>query len=137
MIITAKYGLHHFTGYGENAIQPFCHYKSVGAFCCHDNQTKRDVNIILAILNCLTQATFVPWQSNQEEDHHNFSYFEIPLYKQHSYLIRDKSLQWVWSSCRSKVLMDTGQQVITIAYPEHNSGELKMIQYKSGELATK
>ena len=38
MIITAKYGSHHFTGYGENAILtifPFI------AFCCPRNQTRR------------------------------------------------------------------------------------------------
>ena len=33
MIITAKYGSHHFSGYGENAIKSFSHYKSMGAFC--------------------------------------------------------------------------------------------------------
>ena len=37
MIITAKYGSHHFSGYGENAIKSFSHYKSMGAFCCHGN----------------------------------------------------------------------------------------------------
>ena len=52
MILTAKYGSHHFTGYEENAILPFFHYKSMGAFCCHGNQTKRQITIILAILNC-------------------------------------------------------------------------------------
>ena len=51
MIINAKYGSHHFTGYGENTILPFSHYKSIGAFCCHGNQTKRQITIILAILN--------------------------------------------------------------------------------------
>ena len=54
MIITPKYGSHHFTGCGENAILPFPHYKSTGAFCCHSNQTKRQITMILAtcILNC-------------------------------------------------------------------------------------
>ena len=33
MIITAKHCSHHFTGYGENAIKPFSHFKSMGAFC--------------------------------------------------------------------------------------------------------
>ena len=32
---------HHFTVYGENAIAPFFHYKSKGAFCCHGKQIKR------------------------------------------------------------------------------------------------
>ena len=50
--ITAKYGSHHFTGYGENAISSFSHYNSMGAFCCHGNQTKRQITIILAISNC-------------------------------------------------------------------------------------
>ena len=52
MIITAKYGSNHFTGYGENAIQPFSHYKSMEAFCCHGKQTKRQITIILAVFNC-------------------------------------------------------------------------------------
>ena len=51
---------------------------------------------------------------------------------QYSYLIRDKSLQRLWRSCCFKVLMDErtgghtedGQKVITIAHPEHTSGEL-------------
>ena len=41
----------------------------------------------------------------------------------------EKSLQWLWRSCRLKVLADgrtdNRQKVITIAHPEHNSGELK------------
>ena len=52
MIITAKYGSNHFTGYRESAIQPFSHYKCMGAFCCHGNQTKRQTAKLLAILNC-------------------------------------------------------------------------------------
>ena len=51
MIITAKYDSHHFTGYGQNAILPFSHI-SMRAFCCHSNQTKRQITINLAILNC-------------------------------------------------------------------------------------
>ena len=50
MIIPAKYGLYHFTDYGENAINHFPHYKSIGAFCYHGNQTKRQITIILVIL---------------------------------------------------------------------------------------
>ena len=73
MIITAKYGSHHFSGYGENAIKSFSHYKSVGAFCCNGNQTKRQITTILAILNC--------------------------PYKQHLYQIRVILLQWFWRSC--------------------------------------
>ena len=57
MIITAKYGSHHFSGYGENAVEPFSHYKSMGAFCCHGNQTKSQITIILAIFKS-------PYQSN-------------------------------------------------------------------------
>ena len=52
MIINAKYGTRHFTGYGENAIQPFSQYKSKGVFCCHDNQTKRQIGRLSAIFNC-------------------------------------------------------------------------------------
>ena len=82
----------------------------MGVFCCHGNQTKRQITIILDI-------------------------FELSLSKKHSYQVRDKSLQWLWS-CRLKVLtdgwtdgrtgrlMDDGQKVITIAHPEHSSGEL-------------
>ena len=60
MIITAKYRSNHFTGYEENAIQPFSHYKSTGAFCFHDNQTKRQITIILAMFKGPNQATFLP-----------------------------------------------------------------------------
>ena len=60
MIITAKYGLHHFSDYGENAVEPFSHYKSMGAFCCHGNQTKSKITIILAVLKAPKQATFLP-----------------------------------------------------------------------------
>ena len=49
MIITAKYDSHYFTGYGENLIQPFSHYKSMGDLCCYGNQTKRQITIILAV----------------------------------------------------------------------------------------
>ena len=49
MIISAKYGSHHFTGY---ALLSFFHYKSMRAFCCHGNQTKRQITMILAILSC-------------------------------------------------------------------------------------
>ena len=48
-IIIAKYGLHHFTCYGENAILPFSNYQSMGHFSCHSNQTKLQITIILAI----------------------------------------------------------------------------------------
>ena len=58
----------------------FSHYKSMEAFGCHGNQTKRQIAIILAI-------------------------FRSPLPKQHSYQIRDKSVQWLLN-CRPKVLMD-------------------------------
>ena len=54
MIITAKYSSHHFTGYGENAVKPFSHCKSMGVFCCHGNL-------------------------NQEVDWPTFSYFQLPL----------------------------------------------------------
>ena len=52
MIITAKYGSHHYSGYGENVVQPFSLYKSVGPFCCDGNNFQ-----------------------NQEADHHNFNFF--------------------------------------------------------------
>ena len=49
---TAKYGSHHFKGYGEKAISPFSHYKSMGVFCCRGNQTKRQICRFLAVFNC-------------------------------------------------------------------------------------
>ena len=61
----------------------------------------------------------MPWQLNQEADHHNFSYFKIPLSEQHSYQIRVQSLQWLWKSYRLKMLTDA------VAHPEHSSSELK------------
>ena len=49
MIITAKYGSHHFTGYGENAFNHF---------------------------PILSQWSFLlSWQPNKEADNHNFSFF--------------------------------------------------------------
>ena len=50
MIITAKYGSHHFNGYEENAILPF----SDGRF-------------------------LLPWQPNQETDWQIISYLQLPL----------------------------------------------------------
>ena len=29
----------------ENSTEPFFHFKSMGAFCCHGNQTKRQITI--------------------------------------------------------------------------------------------
>ena len=75
MIITAKYGSHHFPGYGENSIKPFSHYKFMGAFCCHGTQTKTLITIILA---------------------------ELSLPKQHLYKIRFIVLQWFWRSSHLK-----------------------------------
>ena len=59
MIITAKYGSHQVISYGENAIEPFSHYKSIKAFCCHGNLTKWQITIILAILKPPTNATIL------------------------------------------------------------------------------
>ena len=42
------------------------------------------------------------WQPNQEADHHNFSYFELPLSKQLLYQIRVILLQW-FPSCHLKM----------------------------------
>ena len=44
----------------------------------------------------------LPGQPNQEADHHNFSYFGLPLPKQHLYQIRVILLQWFWRSCHLK-----------------------------------
>ena len=68
--------------FGENAINlPFSQYKSMGAFCCHGNQTKRQIT-------------------------KKFGYFQRTLTKQHSFQVRYKSLQWLWRSCHFKVLTD-------------------------------
>ena len=54
----------------------FPHYKSMGAFCCHGSQTKRQINIILAILNC-------PYPSNicTKLESYCFSVFEVVIEK--------------------------------------------------------
>ena len=66
MIITAKYGSHHFTDYGENAI--------------------------LAIFPLWDYGRFLlPRQQNKLTDHHKFSYVELPLPKQHLYKISHKA----------------------------------------------
>ena len=46
MIINAKYGSHHFN------------HLPIISPCCHGNQTKSQITIILAIFKPLTQATF-------------------------------------------------------------------------------
>ena len=91
------------SGYGENAISPFFHYKSMGAFCCHGNQTKSQITIILAIFK-------PPYQSN---------------------ILNEFGANHIngFGGCRLKVLtnrrthsqMDDGQKVITIAHPVHSS----------------
>ena len=47
----------------------------------------------------------VAWQANQEVHHHNFSYFELPLPKQHLYQIRVILLDWFWRSCHLKKIL--------------------------------
>ena len=47
MIISAKYGSHHFNGYGENATEAFSHYMSMEVFCCHGNQIKRQTGRLI------------------------------------------------------------------------------------------
>ena len=44
----------------------------------------------------------LPWQPNQGADHHNLSYFRLPLIKQHLYQIRVILLQWFWRSYHLK-----------------------------------
>ena len=75
-IISAKYGSHHFSGYGKNAIKLFSHYKSMKAFCCHGNQTKRQITIILAILDCPYQSTICT-----KLESYCFSGFEVVVIK--------------------------------------------------------
>ena len=80
----------------------------------------------------------LPWQPNQEADHHNFSYFEKPLPKQHLNQIRVTLLQWFWRRSSKKIpfflwnsmflwqpnKMTAGHQmIITAKYdPQHFSG---------------
>ena len=77
----------------------------MGAFCCHGNQTKRQINIILAILKAPNQATFLP------------SYGQIA-----SMALEELSFESV--NGRTDNRTDDGQNLITIAHPEHSSGEL-------------
>ena len=52
MIIIAKYSSYHFTIMEKMQFFHFpSHYKSMGAFCCHANQIKRQITITLAVLN--------------------------------------------------------------------------------------
>ena len=79
---------------------------SLGPFSCHNNQTKRQINIILAIFK-------YPYPSN------------IP-----TYIIRNISLLLFWS-CRFNVLTDgwtdgLTKKVVTIAHPEHSSDQLNI-----------
>ena len=69
----------------------------------------------------------LPWQPNQGTDYHNFTIFKSPYpSNKQSSQIRNKLLQWLWRSCRLKVLKkertDKGQKVIIRAHPEHSSG---------------
>ena len=50
VIITAKYSSHYFTGYGENAIKPFSHYKSMDFLLPW--QPRGRLADFLAIFNC-------------------------------------------------------------------------------------
>ena len=97
MITTAKYVSHHFTGKGENAIQPFSYYMSMGAFCCHGNQTKRQIIIISTISPNYGQLIYMALE-------------ELPFENVNG-----------WASGH----MDDRQEVITITHPEHRSDELK------------
>ena len=54
LIITAKHKS--LTSMVMEKILPFFHSKSIGAFCCCGNQTKRQITIILANLNCLNPS---------------------------------------------------------------------------------
>ena len=101
MFITANYRLHHFTGYGENAIKPFSHYKSMGAFCCHGNQTKRQSTTILAIFNCpypsniCTNLKSYCFSSFKGFYHLKNSFFKTECYHGNA-KIWFISLHWIW-----------------------------------------
>ena len=70
----------------------------------------------------------LPWQPNQEPDHHNFSYFQSPYQSNILTKLGPNRINGFRGSCRLKMLTDgrtyDGQKVIYIAHPEHSSDEL-------------
>ena len=71
MIITAKYGSHPFSGYGE---MQFNHFPIISLY--------------------ISRSFLLPWQPNQEADRQTFHYLELSLAKQHLCQITDLLLQW-------------------------------------------
>ena len=96
-------------------------------------------------------AFLLPWQPNQEADHHNFSYFELPLPKQLLYQIRVTLLQWFRSChlkksffkiecCRGNQTkwqpvikhinwVDNHQMIITAKYGSHHFTGIEKVQF--------
>ena len=64
-------------------------------------------------------------------DHDHFSNLLFPQLKEAPHEIWAKLAQWLQRRSRLKMLMDgrtdDGQKMITIAHPEHSSGELKIV----------
>ena len=72
---------HITTGYKENAIEPF--FSIIGLW---------ELSVAMAT-------------KPRCRSHHNFSYFELSLPKQHLYKIRVILLQWFWRSCHLKKVL--------------------------------
>ena len=73
----------------------------MGAFCCHGNQTKSQITIILTIFKSPYQSNIVPNKGQIT-----------------SMALEELSFESV-NGCRD------AQKVITVAHPEHSSDELK------------
>ena len=83
----------------------------MGVSCSHGNQTKRQIAIILIIFKD-------PYASNilTKLETNHFSGFG-------GVVVNGRTIRRT----------DDGQKVITIAHPEHSSGELKRVREKSSE----
>ena len=79
---------------------------SMGAFCCHGNQTKCQVTIILAIFEFPYISNILP----------NCGQIASRAFEAFSFESVNRQMD------RRK---DDGQKVITIAHPEHNLGQLQ------------
>ena len=77
------------------------------------------------------------WRPSWSMDHDHFSNFSFPQPKEAPHEIRAKLAQGLQRRSRLKMLTDgrtdgqtdDGRKVITIAHPEHSSGELKILTW--------
>ena len=71
------------------------------------------------------------WRPSWSTDHDHFSILSFPQLKEAPYEILAKLVQRLQKRSRLKMLTDgrtdEGRKVITIAHPEHSSGELKIL----------